>query len=293
MSDQLSATEPVIRYPFGVPASRWRRAVKVGAGRALLALRPGHGRRLLEHGDPHTFSLLDRLILAGWTDRATPADWAALSALHERFWAGPGGAKFSESAEIAGRFEQWFLREHARPVEFLQAELAGRTCPALCEIGSGNGLALEYLSRQLPDIGRFVGIDINAHATRENARRWRDDARLGFVNADAVRWIEDNAGRDWTYFSNAGVLEYFPEDKVRHLYRVTAERGGWWLITEPVYAGYDLDTETRSRPHGSEFSFCHNHPHLLRETGWEVVDQYQTEVSGMRFLTVSARKVAG
>ena len=290
MTDQLPVSQPVIRYPFGVPTNRWRRAVKVGAGRALLALRPGYGRRLLEHGDPHTFSLLDRLMLAGWTDRATPADWAALSALHQRFWAGPGGARFSASAEIADRFEQWFLREHARPVQFLQTELDGRQSPALCEIGSGNGLALEYMSRQFPQIGRFVGIDINAQATRDNARRWQDDNRLGFVNADALQWITDNAGTDWTYFSNAGVLEYFPEQKVRELYRVTGERGGWWLITEPVYDGYDLDTETASRPHGSEFSFCHNHPHLLQQSGWEILDQYQTEVSGMRFLTLCARK---
>lgn len=290
MTDQLPVTQAAIRYPFGLPDRGWRRAVKVGLGRTLLALRPRHGRELLDRGDPATFTLADRLVLAGWTSRATPADWPALSALHQRFWAGPGGARFSADPGIADRFEDWFLREHARPLEFLRNELSARSCPVLCEIGSGNGLALEYLCRQLPGIDRFIGVDINAEATRTNARRWLHERRLEFVAADAVSWIDAYAGADWAYFSNAGVLEYLPEDKVTELYRITAQRGGWWLITEPVYAGYDLNTETRSRPHGNEFSFCHNHPHLLARAGWDVVEQYETEVAGLRFLTITARK---
>jgi hypothetical protein len=290
MTDQLPVSESGIRFLFGLPENRWRKAVKVGLGRALFTLRPRHGRRLIDVGDPATFSAADRLMLAGWTSRATPADWPALSALHQRFWAGPGGAQFSADPGVADRFERWFLREHSSVVEFLKSELTTRRCPALCEIGSGNGLALEYLSRQLPQTDRFVGVDINAEATRDNADRWRHDDRLEFVSADAVTWIDTNAGADWAYFSNAGVLEYFPEEKVTQLYRITAERGGWWLITEPIYAGYDLATETRSRPNGSEFSFCHNHPHLLREAGWEILKQYETDIDGTRSLTVCARK---
>src|SRR6478735_9002609 len=288
VTDQLPVSQAAIRYPFGLPEQGWRKAVKVSLGRTLLTLRPRYGRQLLDQGDPATFTLADRLMLAGWTSRATPADWPALSALHQRFWAGPGGARFSADPDIAERFQEWFLREHARPLEFLRRELSTRSCPALCEIGSGNGLALEYLSRQLPEIGRFVGVDVNAEATDNNARRWQHEDRLGFVAADAVSWIDANTGADWTYFSNAGVLEYLPEERVTELYRITAQRGGWWLLTEPVYTGYDLSTETRSRPHGNEFSFCHNHPHLLTRAGWDVVEQYETEVAGMRFLTLSA-----
>lgn len=290
MSNQLPLSEPVIRYPLLLSDQPWRKTAKVGIGRALLMLRPRYGRALLEHGDPESFSMTDRLMIAGWRSRATQADWPALSALHQRFWAGSGGARFSTDSAVADRFEKWFLAEHIRPLDFLRGELDSRQCPAVCEIGSGNGLALEYLSRELPQIPRFIGVDINAEATRKNARHWQHDGRLEFVNADAVEWIDTNAGADWTYFSNAGVLEYLCEDRVAELYRITAERGGWWLITEPVYAGYDLSTETRSRPHGSEFSFCHNHAHLLTRAGWTVVENYETEVAGMRFLTLLARR---
>lgn len=281
-----------IRYPFVLPASPWRRAIKVGLGRLALAARPGTAGRLLAAGDPNEFSLVDRLIMIGWVSRAQPEDWAALSAMHQRFWAGQGGALFSASADIAERFDDWFLREHARPVELLRRELSDTGAPALCEIGSGNGLALAYLGDQLPMLPRLVGIDINAEATRNNTERWRTDTRLEFVHADAVDWIESHAGPGWVYFSNAGVLEYFPQDKVTRLYQATAGFGGeaWWVLTEPVYNGFDLDTEKQSRPHGSEFSFCHNHPHLLRQAGWDIVEQYETDVEGTRFLTVCARR---
>jgi hypothetical protein len=61
------------------------------------------------------------------------------------------------------------------------------------------------------------------------------------------------------------------------------------VLTEPVYRDYDLATETESRPSGPEFSFSHNHPHLLRRAGWEVVEVTETETAGMRFLSVCAR----
>jgi hypothetical protein len=290
-ASEEAASESGIRYPFLLPASRWRRAVKVGVGRIALMMRPGRARRLLHGSDPMTFSFTDRLIIAGWVSRATPDDWPTLSDLHQRFWAGRGGAMFNTAPEIAQRFDDWFLRQHARPLDVLQAELAGHQCHALCEIGSGNGLALEYASTTIPAIPRFIGIDINAQATRRNTVRWHDHPRIEFAHADAVEWIEQNAEPGWAYFSNAGVLEYLPQDKVARLYRHTAELGGpaWWILTEPVHSDYDLATETESRPHGPEFSFCHNHPFLLRQAGWEIIERFETETAGLRFLTVCAR----
>lgn len=290
-----AVSESEIRYPLMLPASRWRRAAKVAGGRLLLALRPAHRRRLIHEGDPMRFSRVDRLMVAGLVGGArTEADRAELSAIQRRFWAGEGGAIFNAAPEVADRFHDWFLAKHRRPLECLEGQLAatGAACPVMCEIGSGNGLALEYLGQRFPAVPRLVGIDINADATRRNAERWREDPRLEFVHADAVEWITAHAGDGWTYFSNAGVLEYLPQDQVERLYRHTAQRGGpsWWMLTEPVYDGYDLATETESRVNGREFSFCHNHPHLLRQAGWEIVEQHETEAAGLRWLSLCARR---
>lgn len=288
----LCIAEPEIRYPLLLPDNPWRRALKVGLGRIALALLPRRAEQLLADGDPMDFSTIDRLVVTGWMSRAArTADWPALSALHQRFWEGRGGAAFNTAPEIARRFEEWFLGSHARALETLRRQLDGQHCRALCEIGSGNGLALEHASRTLTQIPRFIGVDINRTATKLNAQRWHDDPRLEFVHADAAQWITHNAEPGWAYFSNAGVLEYFPQATVEKLYRRTASLGGpaWWVLTEPVYRDYDLATETESRPSGPEFSFSHNHPHLLRRAGWEVVEVTETETAGMRFLSVCAR----
>lgn len=283
------ASESALRYPFLLPANSWRRALKVGLGRLALALRPRQAQRLLERHDPTAFSFTDRLMLAAWVSRATADDWTTLSEIHQRFWAGQGGAIFNTAPEIAHRFDDWLL--HSRPLEFLRSEFGSQQCAALCEIGSGNGLALDYMSQQLATVPRFIGIDINTEATCRNTERWQDDPRLEFVTADAVEWIEEHAKTNWTYFANAGVLEYFPQPSVTRLYRHTAALAGpaWWVLTEPIHGDYDLATETDSRPQPPEFSFSHNHPHLLRQAGWEVVEQSETEVAGIRFLTVCAR----
>ena len=184
-------SESDIRYPFVLPASSWRRTVKVGLGRIVLALRPRRAQRLIERQDPMALKLTDRLIMAGWVSRATTDDWTTLSEVHRRFWAGRGGDIFNTAPEVAQRFDDWVL--HTRPLEFLRAEIDSQQCEAMCEIGSGNGRALEYMSKQLETVPRFIGIDINAEATRRNAERALDDQRLEFFTADAVEWIAKNA----------------------------------------------------------------------------------------------------
>src|SRR6186713_3228126 len=108
---QLPISASQIRYPFALPASRWKRKAKIAAGRVLLAVRRGYARKLLAEGDPMTFGLADRLIMVGWAHRATPADWPALSAMHQRFWAGQGGSMFSAAPEVAERFDDWFVSQ--------------------------------------------------------------------------------------------------------------------------------------------------------------------------------------
>ena len=50
---------------FALSDAGWRSTVKIGLGRAPLRPRPRYGRRLLDLGDPATFSLTDRLMTAG------------------------------------------------------------------------------------------------------------------------------------------------------------------------------------------------------------------------------------
>jgi hypothetical protein len=133
-------TEAAISYPLVLPASRWKRGLKLVVGELLTRLLPARARRVLDEGDPMQFGSLDRWLVAGWVARARRSgDWDALNGLQQRFWAGRGGALFATVDEVAARFEQRFLKHHAAIVDALAAEIAvaGFTPAGLCEIGSG------------------------------------------------------------------------------------------------------------------------------------------------------------
>ncbi len=240
------------------------------------------------------FSAIERTMIAGFVGHAkNEEDWLALNDLHRRFWSGQGGAIFNHSPEVEDRLNTWFLEKHGRLLECLQQELvtSEHQCPVICEIGSGNGLALNYLSQQFPTVPRFVGIDINEYSTQRNKERWGDNPKLEFVASDALDWVRQNAAGGWIFFSNSGVMEYFPQKNVEALYHHTAslDKPSWWVLTEPRDLDHDFTTETRSRVHGSELSYSHNHPYLLRQAGWKVVEQFESEVGAYRCVSICAK----
>ena len=63
-------TEAAISYPLVLPASRWKRQLKLRLGELLTRLLPGRAARVLHVGDPMHFSGLDRWLVAGWVARA-------------------------------------------------------------------------------------------------------------------------------------------------------------------------------------------------------------------------------
>ncbi|MDP3859248.1 MAG: class I SAM-dependent methyltransferase [Stagnimonas sp.] len=288
------ASETAISYPLVLPAQRWKRIPKLLLGELLVGLLPGRAGRVLRDGDPMHFNRLDRLLLAGWVARARRSgDWDALNGVQQRFWAGRGGALFARVGEVAARFEQRFLRHHLGVVDALERELAGAGfAPAgLCEIGSGNGLALDYLSRRLGSIPQFIGLDLNPEAARANAARW-PAPRLRFVTGEAVAWLEAHAEPGWVYFSNAGVLEYLTQAQLDRLLGLLAARPpALFALVEPLAPDHDLERELDSRSFGAEFTNSHNHPARFRRAGWEIRFQQEVRVGALRHLLLVARKI--
>lgn len=282
-----------IHFPFVLPDSKWRRTAKVGLGRALLLAQPHRRAKVIATSDPGDLDLADRLAAAAIASDASAGDWSDLSDVHQRFWAGRGGHDFNASDVAAERFDSLFLTEHTRPFDRLVTELqqTDATPQALIEIGSGNGLVLEYLSKRFPQIPSFVGVDISAEATASNAVKWSGNSRLQFEAGDGVDWIRKNAGPASIYVVNGGVLEYFTQEKVEELYALTADIGGpaWWVVVEPIYPGYDPATETASRMNGGEFSFCHNHESLLEKAGWTILDSGRAFGNGVHWAMIVAR----
>lgn len=283
-------SEAAICYPLALPESRWRRIVKLLLGNTLTRLMPARAQQVLREGDPMRFGSLDRLLVTGWVARARcSGDWDALNGLQQRFWAGQGGALFATVDTVAARFEQRFIKHHLGVVVALEQAL--QQCPpvgGLCEIGSGNGMVLNYLRERLGGIPQFVGLDLNPEAARSNTARW-PDPKLRFVTGEAVSWLAAHAEPGWVYFSNAGVLEYLTEAKLDELLRLlAARRPALFALVEPLAPDYALESETASRTHGPEFTYSHNHPERFRRAGWEILFQQDLRVEDRRHLLLVA-----
>jgi len=286
-------SESAIHYPLQLPRSRWRAAVKLGLGRWLCRLLPRQAEAVLREGDPMDFGRLQKLLVAGHLDRARQTgDWAALIPIQQRFWAGRGGKLFNSVQGVADRFQSWFLGPHQAVVEALALEIGdGQGWEQLVELGSGNGLALDFLSRRFPALPRLTGVDLNAESAISNTARY-GNPRLHFVAAEASAWVHGHALGRQVWFSNAGVLEYLSEAQVLGIYRDIAAQpeAAVFALVEPLQQGHDLATETASRVNLLEHSHSHNHPALLQQAGWQIRYQQETTTTSLRWLMVVAVK---
>lgn len=260
-------------------------------GEMLLPLFPARAKALGEHGFTHhgaTFSVLDRLIVAGMAYRALRRkEFGRLGEYHRKFWGGEQAKVHHDHAQ--DRFTTVFLKYYTPLIDELEGFMATRERPAaMCEIGSGAGLLLDYLATRFSEVERFIGLDLDP-VTTEETRRAFPDPRLEFVTADAVDYIEKHGVSNWIYLTHNGVLEYFAPDILERLLRqIAALRPAAIALIEPVGKDHDFETQTDSWPYGQEFGFSHNYPHLLEKHGFRVLYRHEVDVYGVRVSLVLA-----
>ena len=192
----------------------------------------------------------------------------------ERFWGGQAGAEWHETQrqrQSGGTLSADFLKYRLPLVEQLKAlTAAGSRYTTLCEIGSGNGLFLQYLSRELPGIGRFVGLDLNRDQIARNRETY---AGLGleFAAGEVEEWLTQVSAP--TIFVAVGTLECFTEAELTDLLRRIRSLAtpAAVALCEPI--NFDLSTATSSAPRGNTM-YSHNYPGLLRGTGYTVFRQH-------------------
>lgn len=276
--------------PFVEPGNPVKRAVRRALGRLGCFLKPATARALAAGEGPADFGLVDRLMLAALLQRAErEGSLEAFTARQQRrFWSSGAAADFHATQEQY--FEEWFLGHNRELLGELEKAVAAGGFGALCEIGCGTGLALAELRDRLPGIQRFVGIDLSPEQIRRNQSRFTDP-RVEWVAGDALAWIVDGARPGWVFLSNNGVLEYFTRGAVQELFAHLASRLRPALLSlcEPVGMEHDLGRDSGSSPYGTEHSFSHNYPHLLREAGFELLYESEVRREGHRLLRILAR----
>jgi len=201
---------------------------------------------------------------------AVSENQSGIAEYHRNFWAGDYAKAYHD--QNRHQFQEMFLDDFLGVVDELETVLEqNRSITTICEIGTGSGQLLDYLSNRLPTIKRFIGIDLSDATIRDNRERYPNDS-IDWIAADAIEWIEQNAGPAWVFVSHRGVMEYFTQSQVESLFRFIAEKKSpaVLLVIEPVGLDHDLENQFESQPYGIEYSLSHNYPHLLRSAGFEV-----------------------
>jgi hypothetical protein len=271
---------------------RLRTSVKPVLGRLALRLFPGRAKRVESNLAAADDRLLDRIIRFGLICRAP--DDNRISELHRRMWAGDQGRNFAR--RYTDRFQAWFLSSHARIVDEVARVLGERpgVYRHVCEMGCGDGQVLHYLSTRLTAIEDFVGIDINEQVVAQN-NETLGTARIRFVSGSADDWIATQGRPGTIFISNGGVLEYFSEVQVTRMLRRVASDLAPSLVAlvEPVSDDHDLEMEPASRPYGTEWSFTHNHRHLLVQNGFKIRFYHETRTADIRWVLIVAETETG
>jgi SAM-dependent methyltransferase len=274
------------RYPLALPSHPLKRWIAVKAGWLLTSLLPSNSSALLKGQRPLSNSLSDRLTMAYLVDKSLKhGRMSELNHFHEQFWKTPEIVALH--AEIEKSFEYWLIGPNAKLIEEIERAIRTHPVSTVCEIGCGNGRALQYLAELLYGPQRFIGIDLSDAQTGINRTRYAG-SQLEFVCAEATAWITQNAKPDWFYFSYGGVLEYLAQPQLESLLAWIKNHAApaTFAIAETVGIGHDFEKNPDSEPYGYELSFSHNYRQLFQRAGYTVHYYSEHRSEGIRYVLI-------
>lgn len=234
---------------------------------------------------------IKRIIVSGRVMRSRRRGDAALQAALTEFWRAPSGDEYH--LHHSGDVHAMFRERHGSLLTDFQraATRAGQSFSRLVEIGCGVGRLLVDCRTACPKIGRFIGLDLNPYAIATARSETPHMANLHFEQAEAVSWLEAHPECGTVLVSYNGVMEYLSRDAVSRMFDGLARSGpAAVLLCEPVARAHDLDADIGSFPFGSEQSFSHNHPALLRQAGFRIITAREDfhEASETRLILIVA-----
>jgi hypothetical protein len=189
------------------------------------------------------------------------------------FWGSTAGVRWHEDRrrwyQDPRRFREGYLRARGLilgQIDWLLGHIPGFT--DLCEIGTGNGLMIDYLASRLPQIEHFRGIDLSAEQVARN-RAIYGASKVEFLHVEAADYVTRHC-RPGTLFVAYGTFECFTQAELEELFALTrrsVDRVAF-ASCDVVAVDYDAEVERDSRPRG-DLLYSHNYRHLLETHGFE------------------------
>ncbi|OGW84153.1 MAG: hypothetical protein A2987_00355 [Omnitrophica bacterium RIFCSPLOWO2_01_FULL_45_10] len=193
-----------------------------------------------------------------------------------KLWGGDSGKKWHDVKKKLwsdkDEFEKQYLKL-GRPLALQITDLissAPGSYHTVCDMGTGNGMFLNWLSGQVSGIRKFIGIDLNKEQVAENKETYKNTG-LEFFYSEITDWINTRCGAG-TIFVTCGVFEYFAQHELVRLFESIRNRAhpAAIAIIEPI--NLDLVSEFMSKPRGN-IAYSHNYPYLFNKCGYNVFRQ--------------------
>jgi hypothetical protein len=190
----------------------------------------------------------------------------------EEFWGETPGKRWHEFVKEKfsepGAYSQEFLG-YRKPLVRLISELLTSTDQfhTMCEIGTGNGMFLRYLSEQFPEIRRFVGVDLNRDQIRENQETYKGQ-KLKFDHGEITEWVQKQC-EDGTIFAGNETFDFFTQREFEELLQCIQDRVKPAAIA--IFALVESGSLGKgvSKPRGS-LAFSHDYPYLLTRCRYQI-----------------------
>lgn len=167
-------------------------------------------------------------------------------------------------------FDKIFLKTRGPLVDNLAAILKreggyGR----VCEIGAGNGILLDYLSRKLTGVGKFIGLDLSEETVNRCRLDYKDNTKLEFHNLEVLEYV-DRYYDEPTVFVAYDTLRYFTAQELEDTLRRIKSKNQkiMFAIGESVFK-MDFDKDFESKPLVF-IAYSHNYPHVFKKAGFDV-----------------------
>jgi len=196
--------------------------------------------------------------------------------LNRDMWAGNKGKVWIEGDENR-RDLKFLLSTKAALIEFIDKEVNSKDpYVAFCEIGTGDGRFLEYLSSRFSQIKHLIGIDLNAGQMNENNAKY-SDKNLHFLvgqTEQILDEIEQIVGQGRILFITSRTLTLFTQMELENLLqKLSKARLGQVAFALYEQNAMDLSNNYDSVSRGSIQFYSHNYPHLFKKHGWTIQNQ--------------------
>lgn len=197
-------------------------------------------------------------------------EFNSLSDIHKKYWAKQGKDFFLVTKN---NLETIHLPRHKSTFDALQKqlEITPSEFKTIVEIGTGNGIVLNFLNSRFPELEKFIGLDLSQEQISINQTKFKDNPKLEFVATDVLDWVETHGKEHMIFFTFRGVMEYFNQEQLTQFFKKLNSLGKtMFFALEPNGLEHDFEKNPDSMIYGVETSFSHNYQKLFEDAGFNI-----------------------